>query len=650
MKKILLSLMMTVTITSVTSAQMISRHEGNAASPAIPSAAIQANGFNANISGQAKADESNTSVMDFCYCHSAENAFSARGASWVGGAMFMSPAVIKKYAGAKVRSILIHNFGSSTATSPTEVPITVFCSNSLGGEEFVTIDDKISVIEGVAVFESGYTEFKLAEPFVLEAGKTFYAGFTAQISDGILPCISDDASTSEPSCYLAFASSKEGLVAEAWKDYTEDCGNLCIKVRIEGEDFPVDMASLTDFLLPSTVTTGSAQKVQLSVRNDASNDIENVGVTYSIDGGIQRSVTIDFASPIGYNQVGLAELPITFDEENPNTNIKILLDKVNGYANGSTGINGINYEVVVLDEGNGFPKATVIEEQTSIGCGWCPYGIVGMETLREQHPDGSFIGIAIHSAFNGTSDPMACTGYSTNMNTLLGYTYPIAMVNRDLLFMGTIYPLTRTLEQAYNYISQTPSVVKIDVTGLKESTRNTDIEATITFACDMTDADYNLNYTVLEDNVGPYDQLNYYSGGTDVMAGWESKPSPVSTLFNDVPRWTRNFYGVDGSVPTEIEAGKAYDASGYFTITSVRNKANARYVITVINNKSGRIENAVVVPAGWTPSTAIDEITDDAATDAPVRYFDVTGRRVLTPAPGQLLIRTTGDRAEKIVY
>ena len=50
-------------------------------------------------------------------------------------------------------------------------------------------------------------------------------------------------------------------------------------------------------------------------------------------------------------------------------------------------------------------RRVVVEEVTGMWCGYCPEGIVAMETLHERYPD-EFIGVAVHY-----SDPLEISGY-----------------------------------------------------------------------------------------------------------------------------------------------------------------------------------------------------------------------------------------------
>ncbi|MDE7389033.1 MAG: hypothetical protein K2M97_07280, partial [Muribaculaceae bacterium] len=586
---------------------------------AIPTrtAAIASRGFNAPVM---KEEGSATSSLDFAYCGQAAQAFAYNRAGQVGVAMEITPAVGKQYAGSRVKGILIHD-GATKGKSDTTAPIRLFCSTKLDAEPFMT--DSVELKLTTSFEGDSYTEYPLAEPFEMTPGKPFFVGFTmdnAKPGEWCPFVVDGNVSTKDPGLYLGEPSGDD----LRWTKYTTAFGNACIKLRLEGEDFPVDMASMADFVLSSTVIVDEPATVQMLITNDATNNIESIGVTYTIDGGMEHKLTVPVKPAISMKQSGVVSFPVTFDEQNANAELIVLIHEVNGKPNGSTGINGYRYTVTAIEEGNGYPKATVIEEYTGTWCGWCPRGIVAMDELYKLHDDGSFIGVAVHGgSMNATSDPMSCTNYSNQISDMVGGGAPSALVNRDMQYLGIINPTSNTFVQAYNYINSCPSVVKIDVTKLEETTRQTTVEATATFACDIDNANYRVSYTTLEDHVGPYDQTNYYASGEyGPMGGWESKPALAETYYDHVARWNRKFEGVQGIIPSTINAGEPIDISNYFIISSVKNKANASYLIMVINDNTGRIENAIKIPAGWTPGLGGIESVEADATGAPAQYFD----------------------------
>lgn len=67
-------------------------------------------------------------------------------------------------------------------------------------------------------------------------------------------------------------------------------------------------------------------------------------------------------------------------------------------------------------------KRIVVEEATGMWCGYCPEGIVAMETLQERHPD-NFIGVAVH-----VNDILSVPGYGDTMSFPAGA--PTAWIDR----------------------------------------------------------------------------------------------------------------------------------------------------------------------------------------------------------------------------
>jgi hypothetical protein len=243
-------------------------------------------------------------------------------------------------------------------------------------------------------------------------------------------------------------------------------------------------------------------------------------------------------------------------------------------------------------------KRVVFEEATGTWCGWCPRGAVGLETLAQTYP-GSAIGIAVH---NG--DNMTVSAYDGGMNV---GGYPSGHVDRAILDVDP-GQFTSYYSDRINVISP----VDISATAIFDpATRNIDINLSAEFVATLS-GDYRFNAVILEDEVGPFSQANYYSGGgagplVSPISGfdWAAATDPVNVIFDHVARAILGgFDGSANSIPSAITAGSIHTFNYTHSLPATQNENKAHVVGMVIDNVSGEILNAVSVAlSGFTPAS-----------------------------------------------
>ncbi len=232
-------------------------------------------------------------------------------------------------------------------------------------------------------------------------------------------------------------------------------------------------------------------------------------------------------------------------------------------------------------------KRVVFELGGAAWSGWNPRGAVGLETLEQTYPNTS-IGIAVH---NG--DQMALASYNNAMN-IVGY--PSGHVDRAILDVDPSQ-FTSYYSDRINVISP----VDISATAVFDVvTRNIDINLSAEFVATLS-GDYRFNAVILEDEVGPYDQANYYSGGgagplVSPISGfdWTTAPNPVNMLFDNVARAILGgFEGTANSFPSAITAGSIHTYNYTHSLPTTQNENKVRVVGMVIDNATGEIINAI---------------------------------------------------------
>lgn len=110
---------------------------------------------------------------------------------------------------------------------------------------------------------------------------------------------------------------------------------------------------------------------------------------------------------------------------------------------------------------------------------------------------------------------------------------------------------------------------------------------------------YRMAYVVLEDNVGPYFQTNYYSNPNssdnpdDYMNWWVHQGAVVLTTFNDVARGIYDYDGIKGLFPENITEGEIYKSDYTLTLPyGIEDASNLKIATLLIDARSGEILNA----------------------------------------------------------
>ena len=561
----------------------------------------------------------------------------------VGQAMQMRAINIKQFKGRKVVAIAVPN-GRRHGT-PTTNEITLFVGSGIDSDGKMTYTQQFKGEQDLTKpYE--YNFYTLPEPIELtDDTQPFWVGYTCMYDYSVTtPLVVDymNHTESNQGGYMGFGENGGDVI---WGDYRSQCGFGCIRVVIEGEGMSANNVSVYSSSVPGYATPGSKATASLAVFNNAYNTIEDITVTYTVGEGEAQTINLPLSSPCYYNFYSYPvsfELPIP-DVEQDGLPVKFEITGINqGNSNNATASKRTDSSsLLVMGAGKGVQKTVVAEEGTGTWCGWCVRGIVGMDKMAAEYPE-TFIPIAVH---NG--DNMSTTSYNSLFSSVNGL--PGALVNRTVAQFGSVDPSYEGLMEAYAVLSETPSCASVKISAIKydETAKKVEVTADVNPAIDLN-AKYALAYVITEDGVGPYDQANYYSGGASGnMDGWESKESSVSMLYDHVARNITSYQGISGSLPTGMKAGQTYSYTGKPSANTVGDLNNCHIIALLINQDNGTIENAVSMK--YAEFSGIEAVEADTAA-GPATYYDLQGRKVLTPAPGNIYVRQQGKTTSKIRY
>jgi len=549
-----------------------------------------------------------TLTLTFALCGDIYGALSLNGQA-VGNEIWQAVEIdesnVNELAGNKITAINIANPSSKLKTNIVN-DVTVFLTYDLDETPFYTQNAKLTTDP------YAYTSISLDTPYTIESGKPVYFGYyfaltKDQISSAYYLVV-DYVPTSNLSG--SWVKYKYNGVYE-WDNLAEVYGSLCITADISGENLPQNSASILQMSCPSTVTTGESFDFDVVMTNNAANNMTSLEVEYKV-GDATNTVTFTAGGDgLAYGESAKGTISGAVSANSGiNIPVSARITKVNGVDN-TKADEEMTTVINSLASGTGFQKNVVIEEGTGTWCQFCPLGIPLMEYAREHYNDGSLIPIGVHDG-----DPMAIGNYASVLQRYFSG-FPQYIANRNLNYATGFYSdfdyNKQVLGTIYDELRATPAVGKIEATAeyTDDSMSSAKITANAEFIMDNT-ADFRLAFVLLEDNVGPYDQVNSLSGKAQQYTGYErftSAGNPVSVTFNDVARAIEEPFGIQNSLPGVMEGGKKYSYEHTMSLAHMSHPDNCRVVAMLLNAVTGEIDNAVEVKV--TPSAGINGTASD---------------------------------------
>ena len=407
-------------------------------------------------------------------------------------------------------------------------------------------------------------------------------------------------------------------------DYSKyNYGSLSLEGTVEGDNIPQHNLSILSASTSYTMTQlGEPIKMNARITNSAVLAAEKPVIECSLNGNLVY--TYEYPGTLNYRDKADVrfEIPSESITEEGDVQIDLNLKWADGSADEYEADNV--YSLTTTLSKDVYYRVMVVEEATGAWCGYCVRGLVGMAYMRENYPD-SFLGIGVH---NG--DEYVVSSYDDWMGHDTGIEgYPSAVVNRTKV----IDPNSAEMEQNMKKMYPLSDVnMKLSATAGDDNTVKFTVE--LTSLANQNDAQYNIAFVVLEDNL-PIKQTNYYSGGgMGPMGGFEDLPSRCDIEIDDVARAI--YPSVTGSntlVPTQITRGEVFTIEYEAVLPTIVDGNNVWAAALLLNRNSGEIVQAAKVASIEGLSTGIRQVSRDAETGIQA-LFDLQGRRLNNNATG----------------
>ena len=461
---------------------------------------------------------------------------------------------------------------------------------------------------------SGVNEVELSTPFTVN-NQAVYVGFTFSIGSGAWPVMSNGIDVAHAFYYRVNSGS--------WNDfYDTGYGKLALQILLDGGNYVSNAATPADFG-QKNILIGENMYIPITITNCGKDPITSISYTISTQGGATTSeMTQNVNLPYLNSTTNLA---INFAEDSePGKKQKTLtITKVNGVANNATQKSATGCIVLLSEK---LPVKPVVEEFTGTWCGYCVYGFVGMQSLRDTYGDQVTL-IAAHSG-----DVMDIGSYKPIINTFSDG-FPSAVVDRQT----SVYPYGSSLTYSVSSALNRMTLGKVELTAQWSNAGKTAVtfNTNTTFAYNDENGQYGLAFVLLENGLkgtsSSWNQSNYLSGGggSDDMQFWYNAGSSVSGIeynYVAVEAWSIQ-NGVNGSVATKIMAGhpQSYIYNGDISSnTLIQDKSKLKAVVLLIDRTSGAIVNSAQAPIEDYASSVSVTMSKEMITYASSRALDFT--------------------------
>lgn len=388
-------------------------------------------------------------------------------------------------------------------------------------------------------------------------------------------------------------------------------GALSIQLLLTGENMPENEMAIGE-ILTEHAEQGKAFTLKGIAKNQTTKSaVENYEVTCTFDNGYSTTQTIE--KYLAASQTDTFSIAIEPQIRYGSTLATVEITKVNGEIDSDPSNNATMKVLNIVEKGCYFPRMVVAEEGTSTYCGYCPRGIVVLESMKKRYPD-TFIGIAVHTDAMGI-DPMHSQSYNDISDYFKSDGLPNGVVNRKKKQSGDPLFFEQYYDDEKGKLSDAQVVIR-SVSNVQENSEKGKIihvESEITFARTMSNANYKLAYVLLEHEVAGQQMNSFAGGGQGSMAGWENKPQLVDMLFNDVARDIWDLRGMNNSLPSEIEKKVTYKHSFDMPLPiTVENENNLEVVVMVLDaNQGEEIIQAAKLGIGKETGISTPAITHD---------------------------------------
>lgn len=597
MKKFILTICVLATCLSAFAGRKLTTNEN-----------LQNCGFVKGTTYRAPATRASES-MTFSLCDSIVTAYGLeiQAGSYVYLAFEIPTEYLKMLKGNKITAINICTGINTNYKKNPNTAVSLFLSHNLTSDPYFTQAGKTT--------SDAFTwvSIPLTEPQEIDDSKPLYVGYSFRSTSLTQYFMPTDALPAAPNNCI-YANGNGQKQPQTWTGYGDQIGSVGISITVEGENLPKDVVSVMDTYTQSCYKHGDKPVYSVLLRNFGSNDISSITYKVKATGENEYTKVIDFSSPLPSMTSVVVDITGEPFATVSGKNVTIDFDKLGDNANKSTARTADLF-TVCADET--YPRKYVMEEATGTWCGLCPAGIVMMDYIKEKYGDKIYR-VAAH---NG--DIMSIPSYSGWMNVFAAGV-PSAFLNRMVDCAPTAPNVNQVIDAAIAEYDAVPTYIKMNLGGVEniDGGKKARAYTYTTFSADI-EHPYAISAVVVENNVGPYNQTNYFSGGSKgTMGGWEKKENPVSTIYEDVARYLTGFPGT--TVLRKIEKGQEYFFPLDLDLSKVKGE-DYTVIYWISDAETGEILNAAALDCTKSGVKDVVSAGAKAAINVTAGHIEISG-------------------------
>jgi outer membrane protein Omp28/type IX secretion system substrate protein len=389
-----------------------------------------------------------------------------------------------------------------------------------------------------------------------------------------------------------------------------------------------------DLELSAIIIGNNDGTAQLNANNDIKGTVINRGVKTITSFDV--SYTIDGANKHAHTFSGVSIAPNTtydFTHGNPwkpttgggtVKEVKVWTSKLNANPDDNPA-NDTMSNHCFLNMGISGTKNVLLEEFTTVPCGFCPDGALVVEDILANHTN--VIATGVHAGFgtDGMTIP-AATSYANAFTTGA----PTAVIDRKYFEGESNVAISRSIweQKVVDQLnSLTPCNVILSGT-YKTATRELNLKVDANFVDFAPKADYRVTIQVIEDSVtgtgSQFDQRNYYSKDGNAVGGpnhpFYPLPDPIvgyvhKLVLSDV---VNGIWGEAGIVGNQPQPNDQFSKNYTYAVPQDMDE-NQVYLIALVSKYDNDVENRTVLNAVQVKLTDLINV----GIDDPIGSFNV---------------------------
>lgn len=536
-------------------------------------------------------------------------------------------------------------------------------------------------------YNEGYTKVTLPTEFTVPADGC-YAGYSFTLTSAEsdiqyaagYPILTDFGSTNGGGFYMKASSS-----FTSWIHSFKDMGynlNSTIMVTLKGAFQDNEVYVNSQDLGTRTAVVGQKRTFDLGFTGNSLTPVNSLSYTVTdvATGAVSEEQTVGDLGGVEYTKAG--NVPVTVEAGNAVGDFEkvVTITKVNGVANANTN-NKSTLTLHVLSKA--LNKKVFEEEFTTTDCGWCPFGIVGMQLCEEALPD-NWVGVAAHglTATSYWEDPMYQDDYYNLPAEIKSFQYPSCQLDRKQFSLSPYYGAARSSNAPAGIIDDIKALLeeypdaKVDVSAKWEPGANViTVTAETEFAFDYKYSPYALGFVLvgngLTGTTKNWYQYNYfptygeqygYDKDANLVPLIENQTLIKDQTYNHVALLTQGLVsGVEGSIASPVKSGQKQTFTTTFDLTDgiyststgdddnlLQDKTKLQVVAFIVNEEEFYVINADKCDiTGY--ETGIASVADELGTAGEVARYNAAGQQISAPQKGINIVKLANGTTRKVV-